>query len=577
MQTIKKRIAERILAGVRKVNPDTALTADEIAGMLEYPPDPAMGDLAFPCFRLSRELRRSPIQIATALKEDLADETIGSVEVAGGYLNIRIANAYLGGTVVPEILEKGERYGAQTFGCGKKVVLDYSSPNVAKPFHIGHLGTTVIGHSLRKLHEFAGYECYGINYLGDWGTQFGKLIAAYHHWGSREMIEKGGIDKLVELYVRVNNEIKGDPENGIPANTALADEARAEFHKLETGDEGNLALWRWFVQISLAEYEKTYKQLGITFDSYRGESFYTDKMPAQIEILREKGLLKLDDGASIVDLSEYNMPPCLILKRDGSTLYPTRDIAAAVYRKETLHFDKMIYVTSAQQCLHFAQWFKVVELMGYPWYNELVHVPYGTVSLNGEKLATRTGNVVLLRDLFALAIDKVKGIMKEKNPDRQEDDAAAEAVGVGAVVFYYLSNTRMKDINFVMDEALNFDGNTGPYVQYTYARACSVLERAGAVSAGPVTVTTDEEAALIKTLCRYGERVTAAIADYEPSYITRFILDVAAGFNRFYHNCRILSAEDSAVRESRVRLTAAVKNVLGSAFELICLKKTEKV
>ena len=577
MQTIKKRIAERILAGVRKVNPDTALTADEIAGMLEYPPDPAMGDLAFPCFRLSRELRRSPIQIATALKEDLADETIGSVEVAGGYLNIRIANAYLGGTVVPEILEKGERYGAQTFGCGKKVVLDYSSPNVAKPFHIGHLGTTVIGHSLRKLHEFAGYECYGINYLGDWGTQFGKLIAAYHHWGSREMIEKGGIDKLVELYVRVNNEIKGDPENGLPANTALADEARAEFHKLETGDEENLALWRWFVQISLAEYEKTYKQLGITFDSYRGESFYTDKMPAQIEILREKGLLKLDDGASIVDLSEYNMPPCLILKRDGSTLYPTRDIAAAVYRKETLHFDKMIYVTSAQQCLHFAQWFKVVELMGYPWYNELVHVPYGTVSLNGEKLATRTGNVVLLRDLFALAIDKVKGIMKEKNPDRQEDDAAAEAVGVGAVVFYYLSNTRMKDINFVMDEALNFDGNTGPYVQYTYARACSVLERAGAVSAGPVTVTTDEEAALIKTLCRYGERVTAAIADYEPSYITRFILDVAAGFNRFYHNCRILSAEDSAVRESRVRLTAAVKNVLGSAFELICLKKTEKV
>lgn len=577
MQTIKKRIAERILAGVQKVNPDTALTADEIAGMLEYPPDPAMGDLAFPCFRLSRELRRSPIQIATALKEDLADETIGSVEVAGGYLNIRIANAYLGGTVVPEILEKGERYGAQTFGCGKKVVLDYSSPNVAKPFHIGHLGTTVIGHSLRKLHEFAGYECYGINYLGDWGTQFGKLIAAYHHWGSHEMIEKGGIDKLVELYVRVNNEIKGDPENGIPANTALADEARAEFHKLETGDEENLALWRWFVQISLAEYEKTYKQLGITFDSYRGESFYTDKMPAQIEILREKGLLKLDDGASIVDLSEYNMPPCLILKRDGSTLYPTRDIAAAVYRKETLHFDKMIYVTSAQQCLHFAQWFKVVELMGYPWYNELVHVPYGTVSLNGEKLATRTGNVVLLRDLFALAIDKVKGIMKEKNPDRQEDDAAAEAVGVGAVVFYYLSNTRMKDINFVMDEALNFDGNTGPYVQYTYARACSVLERAGAVSAGPVTVTTDEEAALIKTLCRYGERVTAAIADYEPSYITRFILDVAAGFNRFYHNCRILSAEDSAVRESRVRLTAAVKNVLGSAFELICLKKTEKV
>ena len=578
MQTMKKRIGEQILAGVRKMNPDTALTAQEIAGLLEYPPDAAMGDLAFPCFRLSRELRRSPVQIASALGENLTDACIGSVEVAGGYLNIRLSNDYLGQAVVPEILEKGEKYGAQTFGCGKKVVLDYSSPNVAKPFHIGHLGTTVIGHALRKLHEFAGYECYGINYLGDWGTQFGKLIAAYHRWGSREMIEEGGIDKLVELYVRVNNEIKGDPDNGIPANTALADEARAEFHKLETGDEENLALWRWFVQISLAEYEKTYRQLGITFDSYRGESFYTDKMPAQIEILREKGLLKLDDGASIVDLSAYNMPPCLILKRDGSTLYPTRDIAAAVYRKETLHFDKMIYVTSAQQCLHFAQWFKVVELMGYPWYNELVHVPYGTVSLNGEKLATRTGNVVLLRDLFALAVDKVKGIMREKNPDRQEDDATAEAVGVGAVVFYYLSNTRMKDINFVMDEALNFDGNTGPYVQYTYARACSVLERAGEeIAPGAVTVTNEKEAALIKTLCRYGERVTAAIADYEPSYITRFILDVASDFNTFYHNCRILSVEDREVRMSRLRLTAAVKNVLGSAFELICLKKTEKV
>ncbi len=578
MQTIKKRIAEKLLSEVKQINPTTVLTPEDIAGMLEYPPDANLGDLAFPCFKLSRELRRSPVQIATALGQNLADDCIGSVEIVGGYLNIRISNTYLGEKVVPEILEKGERYGAQTFGCGKKVVLDYSSPNVAKPFHIGHLGTTVIGHSLRKLHEFAGYECYGINYLGDWGTQFGKLITAYRHWGSREMIEQGGIDKLVELYVRVNNEIKGDEEKGIPANPALADEARAEFHKLEQGDEENLALWRWFVKISLAEYEKTYKQLGITFDSYKGESFYSDKMPAQVELLRQKGMLQISDGASIVDLSAYNMPPCLILKRDGSTLYPTRDIAAAVYRKETLHFDKMIYVTSAQQCLHFAQWFKVVELMGYPWYNELVHVPYGTVSLNGEKLATRTGNVVLLRDLFALAIEKVKGIMKEKNPDRAEDDATAEAVGVGAVIFYYLSNTRMKDINFVMDEALNFDGNTGPYVQYTYARACSVLERANEeITAGAIKVTDDAEATLIKTLCRYGERVTSAIADYEPSYITRFILDVASEFNTFYHNCRILSAEDPQVRMSRLRLTQAVKNVLGSAFELICLKKTEKV
>ncbi len=579
MQTIKKLIAEQILEAACKVSPDAALTAAEIAAMLEYPPDASMGDLAFPCFRLSKTLRRSPVQIAAALCESLSEAScLEKAEAVGGYLNLTISNEYLGSVVVPEILEKGDRYGAQTFGEGKHVVLDYSSPNVAKPFHIGHLGTTVIGHALRRLHEFAGYSCYGINYLGDWGTQFGKLIVAYRLWGSREMVEQGGIDKLVELYVRINNAIKGDPENGIPENRELADASRAEFRKLEEGDEENLELWRWFVQISLAEYERTYRQLGIEFDSYKGESFYTDKMPAQIQKLKDLNMLKIDDGASIVDLSEYNMPPCLILKRDGSTLYPTRDIAAAVYRKENYHFDKMIYVTSAQQCLHFAQWFKVVEMMGYPWHDELVHVPYGTVSLNGAKLATRTGNVVLLRDLFELAIEKVKTIMKEKNPDLENGDEIAEAVGVGAIVFYYLTNNRMKDINFVMEEALSFDGNTGPYVQYTYARACSLLSRAGeAVSSAGVKITAEEEATLVKTLCRFGERVCAAIADYEPSYITRYILDVAAAFNRFYHNCPILSAEDAEVRSTRLCLTAAVKTVLGNAFDLICLKKTEKV
>lgn len=578
MQTIKKRIAEQIVECVRSLQSNVELSVAEVVAMLEYPPDAGMGDLAFPCFRLSKLLRRSPVQIAQLLSETLQDDCISRVEAVNGYLNLVLSDAFLGTHVVPEILEQRERYGAQTFGKGKKVVLDYSSPNVAKPFHIGHLGTTVIGHSLRRLHEFAGYECYGINYLGDWGTQFGKLIVAYRRWGSREAVEQGGIDKLVELYVRINNEIKGDPEHGIPANQELADASRAEFHKLEIGDEENLALWKWFVAISLEEYNKTYKQLGITFDSYKGESFYTDKMPAQVQKLRDLGLLKLDDGASIVDLSEYQMPPCLILKRDGSTLYPTRDIAAAVYRKEQYHFDKAIYVTSAQQCLHFAQWFKVVELMGYPWYNELVHVPYGTVSLNGEKLATRTGNVVLLKDLFALAIEKVSGIMNEKNPDLENKEEIAEAIGVGAIVFYYLSNNRMKDINFVMEEALSFDGNTGPYVQYTYARACSVLTRAGGTDlSAPVLITTEEESALVKTLCRFGERVCAAIEDYEPSYITRFILEIAAAFNRFYHNCSILSAEDEAVRASRIKLTEATKIVLGNAFDLICLRKTEKV
>ncbi|MBQ1963571.1 MAG: arginine--tRNA ligase, partial [Clostridia bacterium] len=421
-------------------------------------------------------------------------------------------------------------------------------------------------------------RCYGINYLGDWGTQFGKLIVAYRKWGSREAVIEGGIDKLVELYVRINNAIKGDPENGIPADEALAEESRAEFHKLEMGDEENLELWRWFVSISLEEYEKTYRQLGITFDSYKGESFYTDKMPAEVQKLRDAGLLKIDDGASIVDLSEYNMPPCLILKRDGSTLYPTRDIAAAVYRKAEYQFDKAIYVTSSQQCLHFAQWFKVVELMGYDWYDQLVHVPYGTVSLNGAKLATRTGNVVLLKDLFALAIEKVKGIMAEKNPDLVGRDDVAEAVGVGAIVFYYLTNNRIKDINFNLEDALSFDGNTGPYVQYTYARACSVLEKVkGESLADEMKVTCEEEATLLKVMAQYEERVLTALRDYEPSVITRFILDLAVAFNKFYHACRIATETDSVKRATRIRLTEATKHVLGSAFSLICLRKTERV
>ncbi len=577
MQTIKLRIAEKIATAVLAINAEAQLNAQDVAAMLEYPPDSNMGDLAFPCFKLSKTLRRSPVQIAATLTELLNDSAIDTVEAVNGYLNIKISNTYLAESVLSEILDKKENYGAQDFGKGKTVVLDYSSPNLAKPFHIGHLGTTVIGHSIKKLHEFAGYHCVGINYIGDWGTQFGKLIVAYKKWGNKEEVENGGVDALVDLYVRINNAISGNEEMGIVADPALADEARAEFHKMEMGDEENLALWKWLVKLSIKANDKIYQQLGITFDSYKGESSYTEDMPAQIEKLREQGLLKIDDGASLVDLSEYGMPPCLILKRDGSSLYPTRDIAAAYDRKQLYDFDKCIYVTSTQQILHFKQWYKVVELMGYDWYDKLVHVPYGTVSINGAKLATRTGNVVLLKDLFEAAVDKVRGIMEEKNPNLENKEAVAEAIGVGAIVFYYLTNNRIKDINFSLEEALSFEGNTGPYVQYTYARACSVLSRAGDVADAPVQITTEEEAALVKTLCRFGERVCSAIADYEPSYITRFILDVAAAFNRFYHNCTILGAEDPAIRASRVKLTEATKIVLGNAFDLICLSKTEKV
>lgn len=583
MLQIKQLLAGEILGGVKTVSPEgaAALTETDILNLLEYPPDPAMGDIALPCFKLSRILRRSPVQIANALAPCIGGDCVERAEAVNGYLNIYLSGAYLLSRLVPRILEEKENYGAPDIGQGRVVVLDYSSPNVAKPFHIGHLGTTVIGHSLKKLHEFAGYNCIGINYLGDWGTQFGKLILAYRMWGSREAVETGGIDELVSLYVRINNAISGNEAEGIAPDPVLAEKARAEFHKMEMGDPDNIALWKWFVQISLEEYQKTYRQLDITFDSYKGESFYTDKMPAQVQKLRDKGLLKLDDGASIVDLSAYDMPPCLILKRDGSTLYPTRDIAAAVYRKQEYHFDKCIYVTSAQQILHFRQWFKVVELMGYDWYDELVHVPYGTVSVNGAKLATRTGNVVLLRDLFGAAIEKVTEIMETKNPALKGRTDVAEAVGVGAIVFYYLSNNRIKDIKFSMEEALSFDGNTGPYVQYTYARACSILEKAGVTDGTPapaeLTLTDPLEKVLCVTLSEFEERVRMALRDYEPSYITRYILDVATAFNRFYHDCAIVTAEDAAVRETRLALTRATKYVLGRAFGLICLRKTEKI
>ena len=570
MQNFKLLASQKILEIIKANFNDVSLDANELAGMLEYPPDTTMGDIALPCFKLSKSLRRSPIQIAQIIAENLADESIKKAEAVNGYLNIAISDSYLGNIVRGAILKNGDKYGSATFGEGKTVVLDYSSPNVAKPFHIGHLGTTVIGHSLKKLHEFVGYDCVGINYLGDWGTQFGKMIVAFKKWGNRDAINEGGIDKLVELYVKFHHAAEEDE--------ALNDEARAEFHKLELGDEENIALWKWFIEISIAEYKKTYGQLGIEFDSYKGESFYTDKMPAQVQKLRDMGLLKIDDGASIVDLEEYNMPPCLILKRDGSTLYPTRDIAAAVYRKQTYDFDKAIYVTSAGQSLHFAQWFKVVELMQYDWHDKLVHVPYGTVSINGAKLATRTGNVILLKDLFAQAIEKVAEIMEEKNPNLENKESVAEAVGVGAIVFYYLSSNRIRDINFVLEDALSFDGNTGPYVQYTYARTCSLLEKAGNIEYNEdLTFTSDEERELVKVLARFPEKVLEALDAYEPSIVTRYILDVATAFNRFYHNCHILSAEDENVLKTRIALTKATNYVLGNAFELICLKKTPKI
>ncbi len=567
MQEIKLSIANTIYSAISEAFGVEPPSASELCSYLEYPPDTSMGDLAFPCFKLSRALRKGPPVIAETIASRFSSPYVEKAASVSGYLNFYLKRDALASHTLSLIKEKGEKYGSPMCGEGKTVVLDYSSPNTAKPFHIGHLGTTVIGHSLKLLHQFAGYNCIGVNHLGDWGTQFGKMIVAYKKWGTEEDLN-GNTDNLVALYVRFHKEAEEDP--------SLNDSARAEFLKLEQRDEENLALWRKFIEISLKEYKITYGQLGIEFDSYNGESFYTDKMPEIVDMLKEKNLMEIDDGASVVRLDDYGMPVCLILKRDGSTLYPTRDIAAALYRARTYNFEKNIYVTAAAQSLHFAQWFKVCELMGFEWANKLVHVPYGIVSINGEKLATRTGNVVLLRDLFSQAIEKSRAIIEEKNPDLPNKDRIAEEIGVGAVVFHYLSNNRIKDINFVLEDALSFEGNTGPYAQYTYARCCSVLAKAEKAGDADYSDICDEEKNLIVTLSLFPEKIKAAIDDYEPSVITRYILELCTAFNRFYHECSIQNAEGGK-KSLRIELVSATKQVLGTALHLICLKTPEKI
>ncbi|MFA6948612.1 MAG: arginine--tRNA ligase [Eubacteriales bacterium] len=571
---LKNTLADYLLEKLSAISDSHGLSGAELRDMLEYPPNPELGELAFPCFKLSRALHKAPPAIASALSDGFSLSCIKKVQTAGAYLNFFIADSFYTDGVLGEIAERGDRYGSCDIGNGKTVVLDYSSPNVAKPFHIGHLGSTAIGHSIRLLHSFAGYKCVAINHLGDWGTQFGKLIVAYRLWGTKQAVEENGLDELVALYVRFHKEAENDK--------SLEDKARAEFTKLEHHDPENTALWKWLISFSLIEYKKTYKQLGIEFDSYAGESFYSDKMEEQVQLLRDKNLLKLDNGASLVDLEKYKMPPCLILKSDGSTLYPARDIAAAVYRKRTYNFDKCIIVTSAAQSLHFAQWFKVVELMGYDWYGQLVHIPYGTVSINGAKLATRTGNVVLLKDLFAQAIEKVREIIETKSPDLENKDDTAEAVGVGAIVFHYLYNSRIKDIDFVMEDALSFDGATGPYAQYTHARACSIIARSGMSDTDIASwhgehELCEEERALIRTLSLFNEKVLEAIDSYEPCVITRYIIDIATGFNRFYHECQILGADDENTKRFRLKLTLASRIALKNALALICLRAPEKI
>ncbi|MBM7686047.1 arginine--tRNA ligase [Defluviitalea raffinosedens] len=549
------------------------LSKEEIISMLEIPPSPDMGDYAFPCFRLAKLFKKSPAMIAEETVKVLEKpDFIKEIKNVTGYINFYIDKAKFASAILESVLKSKEKYGSSNEGEGKNIVVDYSAPNIAKPFHVGHLRSTVIGGSIYRIYKHLGYNCIGVNHLGDWGTQFGKLIVAYKKWGSKEAVEQGGIKELMRIYVLFHEEAEKDP--------SLEDEARSWFTKMERGDEEALSLWNWFKDISLEEFNKVYKLLGVEFDSYAGESFYNDKMEAIIEELDRKGLLKDSEGAKIVDLEDVNMPPCLITKKDGSTLYATRDITAAIYRKNTYDFHKCIYVTALAQNLHFAQWFEVIKRMGYDWYDRLVHVPFGLVSMETGKLSTRKGNVVLLEELLKEAIEKTKQIINDKNPDLEDKETVAEQVGIGAVVFNDLSNNRIKDVVFSWDKVLNFDGETGPYVQYTHARACSVLRKSDIkVDEENIdfNVLTDPASIeVIRLIGQFPEKVKDAAEKLEPSFIARYVVDLAQAFNKFYHDNPILT-EDEAVKKARLALVYSVKIVLSSGLYLLGVKSPEKM
>lgn len=547
------------------------LSKDEIYSALMPTQNEKNGEMCLPCFKFSAKLRKPPQQIASQLQQSLKENAfIKKTAVAGGYLNFYFDRAAVAKEVMGGLRDKG--YALPPLeNNGKTVCIDYSSINIAKPFHIGHLLTTAIGGSLYRISKFCGYNAVGINHLGDWGTQFGKLIVAYKKWGDDEDIKKRNIRALLDLYVRFHKEAETHPE--------LEDEGRHWFKKIEEGDKEALAIFESFKQITLREVQKVYDRLGITFDSYAGESFYNDKMQPVIDTLKSKNLLKMSEGAEVVDLEEYGMPPCLILKKDGTTLYATRDLAAAIYRKKTYDFYKNLYVVAYQQNLHFRQVFKVLELMGYEWAKDCVHVPFGMVSLEGAgSLSTRKGNVVFLSDVLDSAVEKAREIIDAKNPDLPEKDKTASDVGVGAVIFGALSGSRIKDISFSLEKALSFDGETGPYLQYTHARCCSILDKAGEVKgcADFSVLEQDEAFALVRLTDEFYHTVLLALEKYEPSIISRYLIDVAQAFNKFYVNNRILG-ESNNVTFTRLMLVRAVESVLKTGLNLILLNAPEKM
>ena len=548
------------------------ISSAEIAALITPPKDSKMGDFCLPCFRFSKALRKSPIAIAEELAASVTlPDCFEKAEAVAGYLNFTLDKKAYNKRIIEKAVAEGKAYGDQNVGEGKNVCIDYSSVNVAKPLHIGHLSSTAIGAALYRIYKKLGYNAIGINHLGDWGTQFGKLIVAYKLWGNDEDIEKRGVTALVEIYVRYHKEAEEKPE--------MDDEARAWFKKIEDFDPEATRLFNWFKEITLKEVVKIYDRLGIKFDYYTGESFYNDKMQPVLDLLEKKGLLVESNGAKVVDLSAYNMPPCLLVRSDGATLYATRDLAAAYYRKATFDFYKCLYVVAYQQNLHFKQWFKVVELAGESWAKDLVHVNFGMVSLPDGAIKTRAGNYILLEDVLNKSVEKALQIITEKSPDLENKEEVAEQVGIGAVLFSVLYNSRIKDIVFSYDRVLNFDGETGPYVQYTHARCNSVLKKAGAYDGGEVDysgISDEESSEVVKLIASFPEAVKAAAEKYEPCFVARHLVSLAQSYNRFYLANRIANAEPK-IRNARVLLTTAVKNVLESGLALLGIAAPEKM
>lgn len=573
MIDFKKEIAEIIAKNLE------GLTEDEIKSMIEIPQDQSMGDYAFPCFRLAKTMRKAPNLIAAELAEKLQGEQLFSeVSPVNAYVNMFVSREEMMKSTVSEVLKEKENFGRSDIGGNKKVIVEFSSPNIAKPFHIGHIRSTVIGNSLSKIYDALGYDVFKINHLGDYGTQFGKMICAYRRWGNREDVINSPIKTLLGYYTKFHVEVEQHPE--------LEDEARAIFTKLEQGSKEEVELWQWFREESLKEFQRVYDMLGIEFDSYNGESFYSDKMPRFEKELSDKGLLHESNGAQVVDLEEYKLGTALIKKSDGSSLYITRDIAAAVYRKENYDFYKNIYVVATQQNLHFQQLFKIIELMGYDWANQCVHVPFGMVRLEEGTMSTRHGRVVFLEDVLNGAIEKTREIIEEKNPNIENLEEITSQVGIGAVVFNELSNNRIKDYTFKWDQILNFDGETGPYVQYTHARCASLLRKAGedivAKAQDPKNVDfallakSDSAYELTKLIYAFPGVVEQAGEKYEPSIITRHIIDIAQCFNKFYHDEHII-VDDEVEKTSKIALVIATKRVIATGIGLLGMKAPERM